>query len=185
MTDQTDTRTHQDAVANAASNAYWRMGQAAIQIAEAGGAEVHERPMFPGAISVSRHAEPLAGIRAAQILADSAARIRREYTQHARAEGIAWPQIGEALALDQGPDGKSGYDLGVAAFEHFEGEPDLWHQSSFHYHCASCGEWITDRGPYESHPEDNERGHAEGCARFAAELAAWQAERDAWERGEN
>ena len=118
------------------------------------------------------------------VLADSAARIRREYTQHARAEGTAWLQIGEALGLDQGPDGKSGYDLGVAAFEHFEGEPDLWNQSNFHYHCAACGEWITDRGPYESQPEDNERGHAEDCARFAAELSAWQAERDAWERGE-
>jgi hypothetical protein len=179
MTDQTDTRTHQDAV----THAYWHMCQAAIQIAEADGAEVHERPMFPGAISVSRHAEPLAGIRAAQVLADSAARIRREYAQRARAEGIAWRQIGQALGLDQGADAKSGYDLAVAAFEHFEGEPDLWYQSNFHYHCASCGEWITDRGPYESHPEDNESGHAGDCARFAAELAAWQAERDAWEPG--
>jgi hypothetical protein len=43
---------------------------------------------------------------------------------------------------------------------------------------------ITDRGPFESHPEDCESGHAEDCSRFAAELAAWQAERDAWERSE-
>jgi hypothetical protein len=56
MTDQTGTGTgsRRDAVTEAASNAYWRMCQAAIEIAEAGGAEVHERPMFPGAISVSR-----------------------------------------------------------------------------------------------------------------------------------
>ena len=154
------------------------------QIAQAGGAEIRERPLFPGAIPVSRYAEPLAGIKAAEILADTAARIRREYTERARAEGITWRQIGEALGLDQGADGKSGYDLGVAAFEHFEGEPDLWYQSNFHYHCASCGEWITDRGPHNSHPEDNESGHAEDCARLAAELAAWQAERGAWERGE-
>src|SRR6266581_3434290 len=115
MTDQTDTATSQDAVANAASNAYWRMRQAAIEIAQARGAEIHERPMFPGAISVSRYAEPLAGVKAAEILADTAARIRREYTARARAEGIAWQQIGQALGLDQGVDGKSGYDLGVAA----------------------------------------------------------------------
>jgi hypothetical protein len=50
--------------------------------------------------------------------------------------------------------------------------------------CDVCGEWINGRGPYESHPEDNESGHAADCARFAAELATWQAERDAWERGE-
>jgi hypothetical protein len=184
MTDQTDDASRQDAISDAASNAYWRMWQAAIEIAEAGGAEVRERPMFPGAISVSRYAEPLAGIRAAQVLADSAARIRREYTQHARAEGTGWQQVGQALGLGQGADGTSGYDLAVAAFEHFEGEPDLWHQSNFCYHCGSCGEWITDRGPYNSHPEDNESGHAGNCARFAAELAAWQTERDACERGE-
>lgn len=89
---------------------------------------------------MSRYAEPLAGIRAAQVLADNAARIRREYTQRARAESIGWLQIGRALGLDQGADGKAGYDLAVAAFEHFEGEPDLWHQSNFHYHCASRGE---------------------------------------------
>ena len=184
MTDQTDSASRQDAITDTASNAYWRMRQAAIEIAEAGGAEVHERPMFPGAISVSRYVEPLAGLKAAEILADTAARIRREYTQHARAEGITWLQIAQALSLGQDADGKSGYDLAVAAFEHFEGQPDLWNQSNFHYHCGSCGEWITDRGPYESHPEDNESGHAADCARLAAELAAWQAERDAWERGE-
>ena len=61
MTDQTDSASRQDTITDAASNAYWRMRQAAIEIAEAGGAEVYERPIFPGAISVSRYAEPLAG----------------------------------------------------------------------------------------------------------------------------
>lgn len=104
MTDESSTGASscRDAETDAASNAYWRMCQAAIQIAEAAGADVHERPMFPGAISVSRYAEPLAGIRAAKILADTAARIRGEYVARARAEGIAWPQIGQALGLDQG-----------------------------------------------------------------------------------
>jgi hypothetical protein len=73
---------------------------------------------------VNRYAEPLAGVNAAQILTDTATRIRREYTKRARAEGIAWQQIDQALGPDQGEDGKSGYDLAVAAFEHFEGEPD-------------------------------------------------------------
>jgi hypothetical protein len=178
MTEQTVTSNNQDIV----TNAYWRMRQAAIQIAQAAGAEIHERPAFPGSISIHQHAEPLAGIRAAQILADCAARIRRDYTQLARGEAITWQQIGQALSLDQGPDGKAGYDLGVAAFEHFEGEPGLWHQASFHYQCASCGEYITDRGPFESHPDDCETGHAKDCTRLAGELAAWQAERDAWEQ---
>jgi hypothetical protein len=33
---------------------------------------------------------------------------------------------------------------------------------------------VTDRGPYNSHPEDDVTGHAEGCTIFAAELAAWR-----------
>lgn len=182
MTDKTSIRP--DAVTDAASDAYWRMRQAAIQIAGVGGAQIREQPAFPGSISVHRYAEPLAGIRAAGILADCAARLRREYTEHARGEGISWQQIGQALGLGQGPDGKSGYDLAVAAGERFEGEPDLWHQTSFHYRCASCGEFITDRGPYDSHPEDCESGHANDCARLTADLAAWRAEHNRWKQGE-
>ncbi len=180
MTDQTDTSTtaRQDAVTEAASNAYWRMRQAAIEIATAGGAEIHERAAFPGSISVHQYAEPLAGIRAAETLAASAARIRREYTEAARGDGITWERIGQALGLGQGDAAKTGYDLGIAAYEFFTRRPGLWPEANFGYRCASCQGYITDRGPYESHPEDNERGHGDGCARFTAEVAAWQARRD-------
>lgn len=171
-------RLGQDTVTDAASNAYWRMRQATIEIAKAGGAQIRERPPFPGSISVYQYAEPLAGIQAAEILAGSAARIRREYAEAARGEGIGWQQIGQALGLDQGDDAKSGYDLGVAAFEFFAGPPDLWREANFHYRCASCQDYITDRGPYESCPEDNERGHCDACPQFAAEVAAWQARHD-------
>ncbi len=30
---------------------------------------------------------------------------------------------------------------------------------------------MTDYGRYESHPEDNERGHGDGCSRMAALVA--------------
>jgi hypothetical protein len=50
---------------------------------------------------------------------------------------------------------------------------------SFYYTCPACAQAISGRGPYESHPEDNEQGHADGCARLAADAAAWQAEGDA------
>jgi hypothetical protein len=64
-------------VTDAAGNASWRVRQAVIQIAEAAGAEVCEQPMFPGSISAERYAEPLAGIKAAEALADTAAHIPR------------------------------------------------------------------------------------------------------------
>jgi hypothetical protein len=49
---------------------------------------------------VNRYAEPLAGVRPAEFLADTAARIRREYTECAHGEAISWTQIGQALTLD-------------------------------------------------------------------------------------
>ncbi len=119
------------------------------------------------------YAGPMGGLRP-----ETAARICRERAERARADGITWAQIGEALGLDPGSGGKSGHDLGVAAFEHFAGEPGLRSQASFRFRCASCGEYITDRGPLEGHPEDNEQGHAEGCVRLAADIVAWRARHD-------
>jgi hypothetical protein len=121
------------------------------------------------------YAGPLAGLRP-----ETAARICGERAERARADGITWAQIGEALGLGLGSGGKSGHDLGVAAFEHVTGEPGLRGQASFRFRCASCGGYITDRGPLEGHPGDNERGHAEGCVRLAADIVAWRARHDPW-----
>ena len=164
------------------SDAYFAAQSAVIwRLAEAECAQIWERPAWPDA-SITRHyAEPQACVRAAQVLPETAGRLRREHAERARGDGITWEQIGEALGLDQGPDGGYGYDLGVAAFEHFADGPGLWYQASFHFRCASCGEYVTDRGPFQSHPEDNEQGHAEGCVRLAADIVGWQAQRDGWE----
>jgi hypothetical protein len=126
--------------------------------------------LWPG----TRYAGPLAGLRP-----QAAARVCCERAERARADGITWEQIGEALGLNLGWDGKSGPDLGVAAFEHFTGEPGPWRQASFRFRCASCGGYITDRGPTQDHPEDNEQGHAEGCVRLAADIVAWRTRQDA------
>jgi len=128
--------------------------------------------LWPGA----RYAGRPAGLRP-----ETAARVCRERAERARADGITWEQIGEALGLNLGWDGQSGQDLGVAAFEHFTGEPGSWGQASFRFRCASCGGYITDRGPFGGHPEDNEPGHAAGCVRLAADIVAWRARRDPWD----
>ncbi len=169
------------------SDAYLAARPAMIQLAEAEGVRIRERPDGPGASGTRRYAEPPADDRAAQVPPETAAqvppetaaRVRREYAERARGDGITWQQIGEALGLDRGPGGEAGYDLGVAAFEYFTGVPDPWYRASFRFRCASCGGYITDRGPFESHPLDNEHGHAEGCVRLAADIAGWQAQQDA------
>ena len=173
----------QDAVTSAASDAYFSARATVLRLAEAEGAQIRERPIWPGAVSTTRYAEPLAGIRAAQILQQTARRVINDYVRLARQEGTGWREIGQALDLAE--DGqRTGYDLAVAAYEHVAGEPDVWRQASYTWSCPACGQAICDRGPYESHPEDNEHGHARDCARLAGEAAAWQAEQDAWEAGE-
>jgi len=177
MEDQ-ETDSRQDAITRAASDAYFAADSSVMRLAEAHGAEIRERPVWPGSFSKTRYAEPLAGIRAAQTVRRSADRVAGDYVRHARVEGIGWREIGGALGLAE--DGqRTGYDLAVVAYEQVTGEPDVFREVSFHYSCPACGQGISDRGPYESHPEDNERGHAEDCTRLAADVAAWQAQQDA------
>ncbi|WP_433756331.1 hypothetical protein [Nocardia sp. CA-135398] len=40
--------------------------------------------------------------------------------------------------------------------------------------CTSCDERVTDRGPYEGHPADNETGHATDCPRHQREILAYR-----------
>src|SRR6266704_3236267 len=170
----------QDAAASAAGDAYFTAQSSVLRLAEAEGAQIRERPAWPGASNTTRRAEPLAGIRAARILARAAERVAGDYVTHARAGGISWQEIGEALGLAENGQ-RTGYDLAVRAFEYITdaGHRDRFGTLSFYWTCPACEQGIGDRGPYESHPEDNEHGHAEGCTRLASDIAAWQAERDA------
>jgi len=163
------------------SDAYFAAQYAVIRLTEAEGAQIWERSVWLSTSITRRYAKPLADVRATQVRPETTARVNREHAERARGDGITWEQIGEALGLDQGQGGMSGYDLGVAAFERFTAGADLRYPVSFQFGCASCGEYITDRGPFESHPVDNEQGHAEGCVRMAADIIAWQAQQDAWE----
>ena len=58
---------------------------------------------------------------------------------------------------------------------------------SFAWTCGSCDGLISDRGLCNG-PADDERGHADGCTRLAATIAAWDAESaaldTAWEAGQ-
>jgi hypothetical protein len=183
MTDHNNTEAVPDAVSSAASDAYYAARSAVLRVAEAQSAEIRERPAWPGAYSTVRYAEPLAGIRAAVIMQRAGGRVVDDYVRYARQDGSGWRDIGEALGLAQ--DGQRvGYDLAVAAYEHVTGEPDLFRDVSFYWRCAACEQGISDKGPYESHPEDNERGHADTCTRLAADVEAWHAEQDAWEAGQ-
>jgi hypothetical protein len=108
-----------------------------------------------------------------------------DYIRSARQDGLTWREIGtaldlEALAAERGiPAAERAFDFAAPS------GASPWESVTFCFECGSCGETIRDQGPYESHPEDNERGHADECERFAAQVATWQAEMDADEADES
>jgi hypothetical protein len=119
---------------------------------------------------------PLAGLWAANNLAVRASREVATHARRARESGHSWDEIGQALGVEPG-DGRS---VAEATFERFAGSPTSWslRDPSFVWRCKACDRVISDRGPYESHPDDNQPGHAKDCSRLAAELARW---RSSWD----
>ncbi len=166
-----------DAATRAAGDAYWSARASVLKIAQARGAEVRERKIWPDSDLTTRYAEPLAGIRAAVTARDAATRVVGDYIKHAREDGEPWLEIGKALGLEGAGDGGP-YDLAVAAFDFAAGQPDLWHRSTFSWTCPACGKFIRDYGPGEANPEDNEEGHAEGCARMTEAIRAYRSQWD-------
>lgn len=124
----------------------------------------------PGAGWTEDAAGPLEGIAAARQLEHAAAGHWRNLARDARASGKSWQQIGEALACQGDPE--HGITPAREAFRVLA--PDYGTGRSFGYTCGTCGHLVIDRGPECGHPEDQERGHAERCARFAATVAAWE-----------
>ncbi len=162
----------------AAATACREVRQTVLTLAAANGAEIRERPAWPGSLSVIRYAEPLAGIRAGIVVSNAALREIRDYLARAREDGISWLEIGRALDLETGV--REPYDVAVAAYERAAG-PGTRHQpATFRFTCGSCAQMVTDRGPYEGNPLNTEEGHAEDCTRMAAAVRAY---RDQWEDG--
>lgn len=143
-----------------------------------------ERPALFAGHSPVREVSALSGVRAARhAMAVASGRVRY-YAQAARGDGTSWQEIGEALGLTAA----EGHDraLGEVAFELIAqgrepGMPATDHWSgrgpSVSWRCGSCSERVTDRGPYDSAPDNNEQGHAQGCARHCADIADYRAER--------
>jgi hypothetical protein len=150
---------------------------AILRMARAAGAEIRERPAWPGAVaSIVAEAEPAAGIGFALMLADAARHEIHGYIKRGRQDGLTWRQIGQALHLDRDA-GDRGVPLDDAAFGYAAGAEHArpFETVSFGWTCPSCGGVVIDYGPEAGHPEDSEHGHGPGCGRQAAAVAAWDA----------
>jgi hypothetical protein len=155
----------------------------AFRIARDTEAAIVTRPMFRGEQEPGvRDVEPLAGARAARDLEAAARGTARDYIRQAREAGHGWDQIGRALGLEPGGD-QDGATPADAAYTYAAGRPNTeapWCPRSFGWTCRSCDQHITDRGLIQG-PADDELGHADGCRRLAADIAAWDAEAARWD----
>lgn len=127
--------------------------------------------------------DPLAGIRAALLVRGVAEAQLYDYARTARAAGRSWNEIGAALGLpsEAAPVGEAAFDWLVCGRPPASKEEGWsWRAPSACWRCTTCDAQVTDNGPFESHPGDNETGHTESCARHRAEVAAWAA-RTGWE----
>ncbi|MEU8495007.1 hypothetical protein [Pseudonocardia alni] len=128
--------------------------------------------------------DPLPGVRAALLMRSVSEAQLYDYARSARAAGRSWDEIGAVLGLPTGgvPVGEAAFDwlvCGRVPDPEREGIRSFRTPSAF-WRCSTCGEQVTDDGPFESHPTDNETGHADSCARHRADLAAW-AELTGWD----
>jgi hypothetical protein len=127
-----------------------------------------------------RLVDPMPGVRAAALLRAATCRVLVDVVETPRAAGRSWDEIGEALGPDDGdPVAEVAFAFIVEGREP-ERARELIRVPSTSWRCASCGELVQDRGPFESHPDDNESGHTDDCARHRADVQAWQT-RTGWE----
>ena len=112
----------------------------------------------------SAYHDPLAALRVLTSLRAAISQPERDAARRARENGKSWAEIGVALGLPA--------DLTFGRFA-----SDLGSGPCLAWTCRSCGQMVTDRG-YDNrwHAEDAETGHAEGCERFAATVAGWDAQ---------
>jgi hypothetical protein len=131
--------------------------------------------------------DPLTAVRAARTIRGEAAQLLGEHIDRARAHGHTWTDLAAALGLTRDAE-EAGIPAGEAAFcwattGRIDGDrpnPVWGYEPRRSWRCASCEERVHDRGPFNGHPDDDETGHAAGCARHTADVAAWRT-RNGWD----
>lgn len=137
---------------------------------DAYGAEIVELPVEGFRILTKPTLDkPLTGVRAAALARDVARDVSLgellRYAEQARGAGRSWDEIGEALVIEPTESGEprdeQTYLLVIEGRPLAVAEPSpWWHRPAARWTCTSCRRWITDHGPFESHPDDAEQGHA-------------------------
>jgi len=88
--------------------------------------------------------------------------------------------MAESLGIEASDDGEpraeQAYLLLIEGRPLPEDESRRRWQLAARWTCTTCGQLVRDSGPFGSHPDDVEDGHAAHCTRRAAALAAYPAQ---------
>lgn len=118
---------------------------------------------------------PLGGLQAALTVARMAQTRAHKYAIELRGEGTSWATIADLLEIAWSEE----YVRTERAYELVAGPAGSYGDLRVYWRCGGprgCGEYVTDRGPYEGNPANCEDGHAEECRRLEAETAAYERE---------
>jgi hypothetical protein len=121
-------------------------------------------PIWPGSPLTERQPAPVPALRAAVLLSRLFSAEARRQVRRAREAGVSWADLAPVLDAE---DGQAAFEWATGGAE------DSWRRAAVTYRCPSCGGLVSDYGPYENHPDDNESGHAPDCARHLAALVTW------------
>jgi hypothetical protein len=182
MADQTEPSNRLTPTRLAGEASQWTR-RAVLDIVRQSGGRTVTRPMFrdwPDLDMTTTDVEPMAGIRAVRQIEHSARGLMREYARQAREDGRTWHEIGAALDLSASA-GHRDVPPAEAAFDEVAGDPDgeyaRRYGRTFTWTCAACRAVVRDRGLCDG-PVDDEQGHADGCPRLHAAIAAWETQWD-------
>jgi hypothetical protein len=131
--------------------------------------------------------QPLAAVRAARTVRQAADALLGGHIDRARGHGHTWTELAGALGLTRDAD-EAGIPDEEAAFcwattGRIDGDrpnPVWGYEPRRSWRCASCQERVTDHGPFTGNPDEEETGHAPGCARHTADVDAWRT-RHGWD----
>lgn len=138
-----------------------------LLVDKGGASATTRRPIGTTTMKADQPTDYVAGISAARGIAAAAEGLMREYATRARGEGLSWEQIAPALPIDLEDTDAPAID----AFRWVAPRPSMpFDRVATSWLCTSCGQRVTDRGPYSGNPADDEEGHAEGCTRHDKEV---------------
>jgi hypothetical protein len=130
--------------------------------------------------------DPQAAVRAARQLQWTATGLLGQHIDRARGRGVSWHDLAAPLGITGDADAEgiapaeAAFHLATTGRIDGDGPHQVWGRDPYRsWRCAACREWVRDRGPFNGHPDDDETGHAAGCTRHAADVAAWRT-RNGW-----